>query len=1115
MKNLLRLIPLLLLAPSLAWGQVVIPGTGGPTPAVVAGNRTTVIPALCTGTDKMTGIATGGIVQCNTDISAAPGSGITTLNTLTDVTQTFSKVDDTNVTLAIASAAGDHEFTLGWTGTLADSRIAQITTASKVSGAALTLLTSVPAGAGDLPVANLPDVEALTTSLTAARCVRVNAGGTALEVAAADCGTGAVDSVFTRTGAVVATEGDYSLSLLSDVASTTGSGTVSVLGTNPTLTDVTVNDLITFTETAGDATCGAGDFNLKGNSSTNKMRGCENGTLFDLNTAGGGNSFGTIGTAVADSGADTLTVTDSGTIDFTTTDNPEDLTAIVIANSINATQLDETVAYAFSSTTNTFIGASYTDGSGAAPSAGVLRCANNVTCVAAEAAPAAADGTILYNASEEWVFNSPISVSSGGTDQVQLGSGTNLSTWQHTFIEFEGTTDNAFETRFAITDPTVDRTVTVPNADSTTVQPDTGAANNFLTAISAAGVISKAQPDFSNLSGTASAAQIQEVIALADLTDVASTTGSGTVSVLGTAPTFVTSITTPVVISGAGDPADAGFLRVGNAEDWLCAESAPTGTEICVQLDASENWQFDNDLAWLSGTAFQGVLAHANTALRTYSFGDRNMTVAAVVGTPATGNCAEFDANDDLVDAGAACGGSDGVGYDEILDEATGRTKRAQLNFIGGGVSCVDNPGATRTDCTIAGGGATTLDTVTAAAGGVTIANADFAIVWNWFLTTASKSALTFGETTAATATGTPILLNIQTLAASTANPLQVTARGTANGIRVGATDGVLDAIGTGGVDFGALLNYPTACSNQFIRAILDTPTCNTVGTSDIAAGAADNTIIRDSAGFSVIGKSTTGSGDPADIVAGDETVFGRTAAGNLVFAALVTGQIANDAITFPKMQNIATDRLIGRDTAASGDPEELTVGGGLNFTGSGGIQCDAASTTAVGCPEMAIASEVDTGTSIILAVTPDALAGSTFGQVEVQMVLFDFTTAVTTGDGAFYFHIATGSKLIGMDLVDAIAAVITVSSSGLPEVDIARCAPVATGNVCSGTVADALTVNLTIDVNEDSSDTASTGITIATASDGVVVDQTWRLDVDTAGTGTQGLIVTLIFQLP
>ena len=53
----------------------------------------------------------------------------------------------------------------------------------------------------------------------------------------------------------------------------------------------------------------------------------------------------------------------------------------------------------------------------------------------------------------------------------------------------------------------------------------------------------------------------------------------------------------------------------------------------------------------------------------------------------------------------------------------------------------------------------------------------------------------------------------------------------------------------------------------------------------------------------------------------------------------IATAKIADDAVTFAKMQNIATDRLIGRDTASSGDPEEITVSGGLEFTGSTGIQ--------------------------------------------------------------------------------------------------------------------------------------------------------------------------------
>lgn len=60
------------------------------------------------------------------------------------------------------------------------------------------------------------------------------------------------------------------------------------------------------------------------------------------------------------------------------------------------------------------------------------------------------------------------------------------------------------------------------------------------------------------------------------------------------------------------------------------------------------------------------------------------------------------------------------------------------------------------------------------------------------------------------------------------------------------------------------------------------------------------------------------------------------------VSAGGATWTIDNDAVTFAKLQNITTDRLLGRDTASSGDTEELTVGGGIEFTGSGGIRTTA-----------------------------------------------------------------------------------------------------------------------------------------------------------------------------
>lgn len=86
------------------------------------------------------------------------------------------------------------------------------------------------------------------------------------------------------------------------------------------------------------------------------------------------------------------------------------------------------------------------------------------------------------------------------------------------------------------------------------------------------------------------------------------------------------------------------------------------------------------------------------------------------------------------------------------------------------------------------------------------------------------------------------------------------------------------------------------------------------------------NAKLRNSSGFSVIGKGTTGSGDPGDIIAADETVLGRTAAGNLIFAALATGQITNDAVTYAKLQNVAGFSVVGKATTGAGDAADITA---------------------------------------------------------------------------------------------------------------------------------------------------------------------------------------------
>lgn len=171
------------------------------------------------------------------------------------------------------------------------------------------------------------------------------------------------------------------------------------------------------------------------------------------------------------------------------------------------------------------------------------------------------------------------------------------------------------------------------------------------------------------------------------------------------------------------------------------------------------------------------------------------------------------------------------------------------------------------------------------------------------------------------------------------------------------------------------------------------------------------------------------------------------------------------------------------------------------------------ASTTAKGVAELATAAETTTGTDATRVVTPDGLAGSDFGKRVVQVAVTDPNgTALTTGDGKAYFAIP--GELSGYNLVDAEAAVTTTSSSGLPTIQIAR---IRTGTG-AGTV-DMLTTRVTIDAAEFTSFTAATPPVVNASNDDVLANATsqdiLRIDVDVAGTGTKGLMVILVFQLP
>ncbi len=110
---------------------------------------------------------------------------------------------------------------------------------------------------------------------------------------------------------------------------------------------------------------------------------------------------------------------------------------------------------------------------------------------------------------------------------------------------------------------------------------------------------------------------------------------------------------------------------------------------------------------------------------------------------------------------------------------------------------------------------------------------------------------------------------------------------------------------------------------------------------------------------------------------------------------------------------------------------------------------------------------------------------------------------AIATGDGQAYLRI--NSLLNGRNLTAVAASVTTVSSSGIPTIQI--------HNVTQA--ADMLTTKLTIDANESDSKDAATPAVIDAANDDVATGDQLRIDVDVAGTGAKGLIVEMTFTVP
>ncbi len=207
-------------------------------------------------------------------------------------------------------------------------------------------------------------------------------------------------------------------------------------------------------------------------------------------------------------------------------------------------------------------------------------------------------------------------------------------------------------------------------------------------------------------------------------------------------------------------------------------------------------------------------------------------------------------------------------------------------------------------------------------------------------------------------------------------------------------------------------------------------------GATTIAAGAVTLAKMANMATSSLIYRKTAGTGAPevqtlstlktdlglTGTNSGDQTI---TLTGNVTGSG--TGSfattIANNAVTYAKMQTVTASRLLGNPTASAAVPSEISIGSGLSLT-TGGVL------SATGTGGTVTSVGLSLPSIFTVSNSPVTGSGTLTGTLASQTSNYVFA-APSSGNGTPVFRALVAGDLPSIDLTSKVTGVLPLANGG------------------------------------------------------------------------------------